>query len=273
MHVKNSCFSSCNHQQLPIEIECLALSLTDLSISNTTISHLPEQIGKLKHLQVLKLSNIGLTTLPDSIGDLSSLEDLDLSNNALTTLPDSIGDLSLLKILDLSNNNLAGLPNTIQKLRLLQHIILVKNPNLHSIQPLNGLPSLSILNARHCSIENLPRDLPQLIDLYMSNNTLKLLIGIETLGNGTSNKKSFYFDTNHIQSVSPQIGYVKNLFRLNFDNNELKRLPSDIFSIPTLRELCVNNNKNLNTDDLKRINTKYNDSCKGKRKFSNKKIQ
>jgi Leucine-rich repeat (LRR) protein len=107
----------------------------------------------------------------------------------------------------------------------------------------------------------------------MSNNTLELLTGIETLGHGTSNNKSFYFDTNHIQSISPQIGYVKNLFRLNFNNNELKTLPSDIFNIPTLQELCVKNNANLNDDDLKKVNIKYKNSCNRKRKFSNKKIQ
>jgi Leucine-rich repeat (LRR) protein len=249
LEVRKTCFSPCNHQRIPDEIECLASSLTVLSIYDTKITHLPRRIGKLRHLQTLILSNIGLTNLPDSIGDLSSL-----------------------KTLYLANNNLISLPSTINNLRSLTDINLTNNPYLHSIQPLNGLPSLRSLDARHCSIKDLPRDLPQLIDVLMTNNNLTRLVDIETLGSGTNNTKSFHFDKNRIQFISPNIRAVKNLFRLNLNNNQLKTLPSDIFNIPTLRDLYVNNNP-LNGDDLKRVNAKFNISYKSRPKPSKQKIQ
>ena len=185
-------------------------------------------MGKLKYLQRLRVSNTGLTALPDSIGNLSSLE-----------------------ILHLANNNLTSLPNSIRNLHSLRQITLKNNLYLRSVQQLTGLPSLKTLDARHCSIEKLPRDLPQLVDLYMSYNNLAGLNGIHTLGNESDSDKYFDFKMNRIRSVSPSILHVKNLFQLKLDNNELRTLPSDIFSITTLRDLSIDNNF-LYDDGLKR---------------------
>jgi len=227
--IENTCFSPCNRPKIPSHIECLASSLTELSIYDTKITHLPNQIGKLINLQVLKLSNTGLKSLPHSIGDLSSLT-----------------------ILYLPNNNLESLPITIKNLRLLKQITLSNNPYLHSVQPLNGLPSLSILDTRHCPIKRIPRHLPQLTDLSMTNNSLTKITGIQTLGTETNSKKMFYFDMNSIESVPPQIRQVKNLFRLNLNDNKLETLPSDIYNMSTLQFLFVNNNF-LSDNELKKI--------------------
>ena len=228
LEIRNTCFFPCNHAQIPSEIECLTSSLTELSIYNTKITHLPKEIGKLVHLQVLKLSNTGLMSLPDSIGDLSSLT-----------------------MLYLPNNNLKSLPESIKNLRSLRQLTLTNNRYLHSIEPLNGLPSLSTLDTRHCPIPVLPQNLPQLTDLYMSNNSLTKLAAIETLGTATNSKKSFYFDMNSIESVPPQIQEVNNLFWLNLNQNKLKDLPTNIFNIITLSYLNIQRNdfdpRNLKT--------------------------
>jgi Leucine-rich repeat (LRR) protein len=229
LEIRNSCFFPCNRPQVPSEIECLRSSLTELSIYDTKITQLPNEIGKLVHLQVLKLSNTGLMSLPDSIGDLSSL--------AFLYLP---------------NNNLKSLPKTIKNLRSLQQLTLSNNRYLHSIEPLNGLPSLRILDTRNCRILVLPQNLPQLTDLYMSNNSLTKLAAIETLGTATNNKKSFYFDMNYIESVPPQIQEVKNLFWLTLNQNKLKDLPTDIFKVTTLSYLNIQRN-DFDQRDLKTI--------------------
>ncbi|CAF1004132.1 unnamed protein product [Rotaria sordida] len=215
LYIQNTCLYCCNCQQMNL-IEYFPPSLTELSIKNTKITHLSESLGKLIHLQTLKLSNVGLTSLPNSIGNLSSLN-----------------------MLYLPYNNLTSLPITIKKLQLLQQITLKNNSYLHSVEQLNGLESLEILDVRHCSIENLPRNLPQLIDLYMSNNNLKNLNGIQTLGYRTSSKKSFYFDMNHIRSVSPFIRNVRNLYLLKLNDNELETLPPYISDIRSLRILYI----------------------------------
>ncbi len=58
-------------RRLPSEIELLLISLRYLGVYDTTVTHLPGQIGKLRYLQSLELSSTGLIALPDSIGNLS----------------------------------------------------------------------------------------------------------------------------------------------------------------------------------------------------------
>jgi Leucine-rich repeat (LRR) protein len=219
LEIVNTSFCDSQHQ-LPVEIEHFSSSLTELRISNTKITHLPEQIGKLKRLDTLELSNTGLMSLPNSIANLFSL-----------------------KFLLLPNNNLTSLPMTMTNLRSLQRLTLSNNPNLRSVQPLNNHPSLRILDTRHCPIELIPHRLPQLTTLYMSNNNLTKLTGIETLGQATKNKKSFDFDRNHLESVSSQIHHVPNLYRLDLDYNLLNNLPRYMFKITTLSYLNIQHNR------------------------------
>ncbi|CAF1324986.1 unnamed protein product [Adineta steineri] len=207
-------------RSLPSEIELLATSLTHFGVYDTPVAHLPEQIGKLRTLYYLELSNTGLLDLPNSIGDLSSLLDLRLSLNKLTSLP-----------------------TTLRNLRSLTHAMIVSNPQLRSLQSLNGLPDLQSLYTRNCSIERLPSNLPNLNVLDMAYNNLTDLVNIRTLGNNSNAPKYFFFSINRIHSLPPQIGYVRNLSRLDLDRNELTNLPSDLLNITTLRHLDIRNNR------------------------------
>ncbi|CAF4390101.1 unnamed protein product, partial [Adineta steineri] len=136
---------------------------------------------------------------------LRKLETIQFSNTSLKILPDFIGNFLSLKFLSLPNNMLTLLPTTIVNNSKLRHIVLNNNPNLRSIQSLNGHPSVKYIEAKNCSIENLPINIPQLTDLYMSNNNLKNLRSIQALGHATDARKFFYFGQNRIQSITPQI--------------------------------------------------------------------
>ncbi|CAF1279735.1 unnamed protein product [Adineta steineri] len=206
-------------RSLPSEIELLATSLIHFGVYDTPVAHLPEQIGKLRTLYYLELSNTGLLDLPNSIGDLSSLLDLRLPWNKLTSLPITLGNL--------------------------QNLLLVKldgNPQLRSVQSLNGLPNLQSIITTYCSIERLASNLPNLQHLNMRHNNLTDLVNIRTLGNNTNLPKSFYFSANRIRSVPPQIGYVRNLVELDLDYNELTNLPSELLNVTTLHDLFIRNN-------------------------------
>lgn len=219
LHIENTCLYRCTKQKLNSTEHFLPSSLTDLRISNTNANDLLGQIVKLKHLKILQLSNTNLISLPDTIGELSSLTQLYIQYS-----------------------NLTSLPSTIKKLRSLQVIELTYNPNLHSIEQLNELPALEYLDTRNSPIDKLPRNLPKLHDLWMSNNNLTSLDYIQTLGNETERKKFFHFNDNFIQVVPPEISDVRNLFLLNLDNNQLKDLPRNLFYMSTLRKLYVDNN-------------------------------
>ncbi len=240
LEVRNTCFSPCDEPEIPSEIQCFASSLTELGIYDTKITHLPNEITKLVRFKILKLSNTGLMSLPDTIGNLKFLVRLYLPKNDLKSLPD-----------------------TIQDLQLLQELILSNNPDLHSIESVTELSSLTFLDTRHCPIEVLPRNLPKLITLYMSNNSLTNLNGIGTLGTGINNPKYFYFDRNSIQFIPLGIREIENLRSLKLDHNKLKTLPTDIFNIPRLSHLDIRYNQ-FHPRDLKK---KYFDISSNKSKF------
>ena len=230
LEVQRTCFYPCDETTIPSNIQCLA-SLKELAIYNTKITHLPDTIGELKNLTTLILSNTGLQSVPDTIGDLGSLTLLDLDGNQLTSLPESI-----------------------RQLKSLQSLTLSKNPHLRSIEVIsNFLPSLATLDTQYCPIETLPQNLPQLRTLFMTNNTLEQLIGIETLGNGTNNPKEFYFSNNLIRVITPSIDQVRMLRTLILDNNPISTLPSNIYKISTLQCLSVAGRNSINWFELKDI--------------------
>jgi Leucine-rich repeat (LRR) protein len=219
---------------IPSEIERLAPSLKKFSVYDTTVGHLPEQIGKLTSLIRLELFNTGLVAIPDSIDNLSLLEQLYLSNN-----------------------NLTSLPTTMANLQSLTNVYLNNNPRLRSVQSLNGLPNLRALYTSYCPIERLPLNLPDLNSLTMYTNNLTDLIGIGTLGNSTTFTKIFNFNMNRIRFVPPQIRHVRNLYSLYLDDNELTTLPTEIFNITTLRFLLIRNNF-FSVPELTAIVAKFN---------------
>ena len=84
---------------------CDLIKLKKLSITHChNLSTLPEEIGKLTDLLVLRLrSNIDLETLPDSICKLYKLTFLDISNcYCLWNLPENIGQLCQLSKLKIN---------------------------------------------------------------------------------------------------------------------------------------------------------------------------
>ncbi|MEN1785023.1 MAG: hypothetical protein AAGF77_07780, partial [Bacteroidota bacterium] len=78
--------------------------------NNGLVGTIPEEIGNLAGLEILRLSNCQLSgTIPSSIGNLSNLEYLGLSSNQLTgEIPTVLSNCSNLERISLSNNELTG---------------------------------------------------------------------------------------------------------------------------------------------------------------------
>lgn len=220
--------------QISSEIDRLAGSLVELSIYDTPITHLPTSFGNLKSLSVLRLINTSLVTLPNSFSDLQSLNVLQISGSKLISVPPVIGITKSLTEIDLNGN-----------------------ANLRSVQSLNGLPNLFRMSTTYSPITRIPLNLPNMCLLYMPNNKLTNLNGIQTLSSAANCNKSFTFDMNQIRTIPAQITSVNQFAALQIIGNQLINLPTEIYDIKTLAYLDIRSNR-FSTTRLKEIIGKFN---------------
>ncbi len=90
--------------------------LTTLYLNHNNLEHIPPQISKLKHLELLDLSSNRLHTIPPELGMLTSLKELYLFDNSLTTIPPELGTLHQLQTLGIEGNPLdPSLKQIVQK--------------------------------------------------------------------------------------------------------------------------------------------------------------
>ncbi|CAF1324931.1 unnamed protein product [Adineta steineri] len=234
--------------------------LKTLKISHVNLISLPNVIGNLPSLKDLTISHVNLRFLPKTIGNLFNLKDLSISHANIAFLPETIGNLSHLRYLSICNTPLRSLPKTISNIKSLERITLKYNPQLHSIRKIHDLPALYTLDVRHCSVQDLPRNLPKLNDLYMSSNKLaKLNFDIGTLSNKKNKSQNFEFDNNYIELIAPEIRYVHTLSRLHLAQNQLHTLPDDIFNMTRLTYLNLSNN-NFSTYDNQHLNKRFSET-------------
>ena len=206
-------------QNMPVNFNHIGSSIHALIIENSTLIHFASQLKRFTQLESLTLSNTNLRYLPDTFRQLSALRYLSLANNHLESLPDSISQLYYLKELNLDNN-----------------------PTLKSIEFIDGLSSLIRLHANHGSLTRLPTNLDHIENLYLGHNKFTELTGIEHLGKKSDKQKLFHFNNNQIRSIPPEIRLIKNLYRLDLDQNRLKMLPTYLKEVRSLRFLLIKGN-------------------------------
>ncbi|CAF1564451.1 unnamed protein product [Adineta steineri] len=218
--------------------------LRTLQISHVNRMSISNIIGKLTSLKDLTISHVKYMSIPNMIGHLPSLTYLSISHVNLMSISNIIGNLLSLQHLSIFNTNLEELPKTISNLKSLKKLMLQNNSYLHSIKEIDGLPVLHTLDVRHCSIQDLPRNLPKLLNLYMPYNSLTTLgSDIRTLSNKENKEQNFQFDNNRITSITPEIRHLHTLSRLHLDHNQLHTLPKDIFDMTKLTYLNLQNNR------------------------------
>ena len=90
--------------------------LINLYLNHNSLSTVPPQISKLRHLELLDLSGNNLPTIPPELGMLTQLKELYLFDNHIVTLPPEIGSLHQLQTLGIEGNPLdPSLKQMIQK--------------------------------------------------------------------------------------------------------------------------------------------------------------
>ncbi len=93
--------------------------LTFLSVTRqNAISEIPEWIGTLQNLVLMRFSDCPISSVPDSICNLVNLETLILSDTDIEALPEDIGNLTKLTSLFISHTKITELPESIYNLSL-----------------------------------------------------------------------------------------------------------------------------------------------------------
>lgn len=118
--------SYCNFDKLPDELGRLA-HLQELRLYCNELIALPESLGQLTQLRKLFLNDNQLTALPKNLGQLTQLCELDLYDNQFATLPDVFGQFTQLIDLDVRNNQLSALPESIGQLSQLKELYVSNN--------------------------------------------------------------------------------------------------------------------------------------------------
>lgn len=94
-----------------------------LTINQTNLTAIPEQLYFLPNLRILEIDTPSITQLPRSLGELAHLKSLSIRNTSIENLPTSIHQLNALTSLTLINNSkLSALPNSLTNLPVLKTV-------------------------------------------------------------------------------------------------------------------------------------------------------
>ncbi|KAJ9556349.1 hypothetical protein OSB04_010963 [Centaurea solstitialis] len=229
---------------VPKDLDCLR-SLERLTLSSTSIKHLPNNILLLKQLKSLALYSCELLEkLPEDLGRLECLEELTLESTNIKHLPDSICMLKHLKSLELGDCMLLEkLPEDLGRLECLEELTLESKKIRHlpdSICMLKHLKTLTLMNCK--LLEKLPEDLGQLECLEkLCFKSLK----IKNLPDSICMLKhleSLTLDYCKLLEKLPEdLGRLECLEELTLESKKIRHLPDSICMLKHLKSLTLNN--------------------------------
>ena len=183
-------------------------SLTTIDLSNnniTTISSFPQCFPNAKQVN---LANNKINTFPNFT---KSITELYMSSNCLTKIPELITNLTQLTVLNLSHNKIkvieGPLPTSLQNFYLYD----------------NDIEEISTPLSTH--------------RVLLMNNSLK------TFPTFTGNYVCEYYLSNNLLTKLVMSSLSNNVQRLDLTNNQITRLPEEIFSLERLTHLYVGHNK------------------------------
>jgi internalin A len=153
--------------------QALESQATKLDLSGLGLAMLPETIGQLTRLQVLRAVRNQLTVLPEFLFQLKELQGLYVWRNLLTELPATIGELRQLERLDVSKNRLGSLPESLGRLNRLLGLYAQGNLLREVPESIGQLRQLQWLYISENQLSALPdsiRQLRSLREIYLHGN-------------------------------------------------------------------------------------------------------
>ncbi|KAL5016231.1 hypothetical protein ScPMuIL_005820 [Solemya velum] len=174
-------------------------------ISNNQLGSLPHGLGYLTKLIKLNVSNNKITEIPPEIGCMNGLKFLDLTHNQVNSVPEDMGNLMHLEQLYIRHNQLQELPAltncvALKELHLGNNIICEI-----TLEHLQQLKSVSVLDLRDNKIPSLPEDITVLQVLERLDLTNNNLTGLPYSLGTINTLKSIVVDGNPMKSIRRDI--------------------------------------------------------------------
>lgn len=186
--------------------------LTDISLSGTTFSTIPDGISNLKILKTLNIKYGNFSSLNGELWNMTSLVTIDFSSGVLEDVSkEAFTETPNIKCLNFSYNNLKYLhPDTLKPLKFLQQVYLRGN-QIYKADGLFGNANLQVIDMHDNQLQYLdnafPDDLWAMKELYIGKNPLRYinsssfgfkfhqlkLIDISDLGCAEIDEKLFHF--------------------------------------------------------------------------------
>lgn len=218
------------------------------SYTDTLNTPFPSTIGLMTHLEELDLTRCMSGSLPEELGSLKKLKVLKLWANKLTGgIPESLTELPQLRTLNLPENQLGGIiPDSISKLNELTSLDLSRNKLTGEIpESIGELSNLRLLNLSRNQLEgSIPqsfRNLSKIMELYLYSN--QLAGDLSPVFDSLPELYTLTLQLNKFNSFPDQVGFLPNLTILNLGNNQIERLPESFGKLSELHDLELSNNK------------------------------
>lgn len=181
---------------------------------------LPLPLFDLDALNYLEISDTTLSIIPEDIGKLENLLNLALHRNNIEVIPSGIIHLKKLKFMDISYNNLKLLPETFTLPNL--HTLNLGNNQLEALPDFSGLHGLSIVFIDHNELSAFPPGLEKLTNISEihcgSNNISIFPDNVQSL----TNIKHLDLSENSLKEVCCDFSECRKLKTLDLKNNPLK---------------------------------------------------
>jgi Leucine-rich repeat (LRR) protein len=159
MHVEELDLAHVPLNEVPHIILSMGSSLKRLSLFETGINELPEEIGKLARLRTLNVSGNPLSRVPAGVGKLVRLTELKISGCLLATIPPHVLALPALVLLDASRNPIESFPADLSAITSIATLVLSGTQITAVPFEVLEVPSLTALDLTDARLQAIPEEL------------------------------------------------------------------------------------------------------------------